>query len=83
MGRIDARIAELRSLFHWRPHWDCCHTPEAPTKAPEISAKEWRWRKSQGEYGLLTPAAKESPKPRKRKVWAAGRRAIGVATNKR
>jgi hypothetical protein len=66
-ARIDTGIAELRSLFHWRPRWDCCHTPEAPTKSARNQCERWRWRKRQGEYGLPTPAAKESPKPRKRK----------------
>ena len=89
-ARIDAKIAELRSLLTGGPA-DPAVTPEPPTrKRKEFSAavrrkmalaQKARWAKIRGE-AEPAPARAEAPKP-KRKLSRAGRAAIIAATKKR
>jgi hypothetical protein len=88
--RIDAQIAELRSMLSAGPAGTAA-TPEAIPRKRTVSAaarrrmalgQKARWAKIKGGAGLSVPAAPDLSKP-KRKLSAAGRAAIVAALKKR
>jgi hypothetical protein len=87
--RIDARIAELRSMLDGGGHSESAVSTETAKPRKKRSAavrrrmklaQQLRWKKI--KEGTEPPQA-EVAKPKKRKISAAGRRAISLAAKKR
>src|ERR1017187_3163953 len=89
-SRLNAKIAELRGMLDGGPSKAAARPEAARPRRKRFSAaarrqmkeaQQRRWAKSRGESEPLSAATPNAPKP-KRKLSAAGRKAIIDATKK-